>query len=65
MKIIGHSNFDLETVAEFLIAENVPPLYAQTICDAVNNKFSGDDALYFYHVKPDDYKLWRGMEDLV
>lgn len=65
MKIVGKSNFDIESMADCLVADNVPSIFAETLCAAMNAKFSGEDELYYFHVKSDDYKLWRGMEDLV
>lgn len=64
MKIVATSNYALESVADFLVAENIKDdRVAQIMCDALNEKYGGGD--YFYQVKADDYRLWRGMEELV
>ena len=59
MKIVATDNFDRETVSDYLVAENITSNdYAEAMCDALNAKFGGDDALRFYQVKPDDYVLY-------
>ncbi len=56
MKIIGKSNFDIETVDDILLCENVLSLgYGTEICNALNTE-SGE---YFFKVVPDDYKLYK------
>ena len=57
MKIIGISNFDLETVNDVIVAENVQPFYVDTIVDALNKKLCSEHATYFYKAVEDDYKL--------
>jgi hypothetical protein len=58
MKIIGKSNFDLETVNDILIAENVKTTYAKFIASALNDKFCTETSKYFFEAKPDEYKLY-------
>lgn len=65
MKIIGIDNFGRENVADILVAENVPEYYAKELHEFVSKTFGGEYANYYYELKPDDYKLWRGMEELV
>jgi hypothetical protein len=65
MKIIGHSNFDNEAVADVLVAENVHPSYVEFIVQSLLKSFGGDYATYYFSVVDDDYKLWRGMEEFV
>lgn len=65
MKIIAKDNFDRECIADELIAENVPEYYVDTMVDALNKTYSGEDALRWFVSKPDDYVLWKGMEELV
>ncbi|WP_085044307.1 hypothetical protein [Ensifer aridi] len=60
MKIVGVDNYGREPVADVLICEN----YVNDIVDALNAK-SGENGSRFYRSAPDDYKLWRGMEELV
>ena len=67
MKIISTDNFDREIYSDLLIAENIRiKEYADIMCKALNDKFSNNDyADRFYKVVEDDYKLWRGMEELI
>lgn len=64
MKIIRTSNYDNESEAQYVVAENLEELEAIRQCRALNDdpKRSDDD---WFVVKPDDYRLWRGMEELV
>lgn len=63
MKIICVDNYDRESVADRLVAENVKSLdEARIIVQALNAKRSHND---WYALRADDYKLWRGMEELV
>lgn len=64
MKIIGKDNYNRENVADVLIAENVDPQKLDVLVDTLNFKFSEYTDYYYMAVK-DDYRLWRGMEDLV
>lgn len=64
MKVVLVDNFDRESVADLLLAENVSQEEAENIADAYNEKQT-DSAPYWAVVKNDDYRLWRGMEDLM
>jgi hypothetical protein len=66
MKIVATSNYSDEAYAESVVAENikVEPM-AKIMCQALNDKYCNEYSYTFYQVKPDDYRLWRGMEDLV
>lgn len=64
MKIIGMDAYDRESVAHVLVAENVNPAYCDVLVDVLNATKSAHTELY-YVAKPDDFRLWRGMEDLV
>jgi len=55
MKIIRKSNYDLETVSDELIAENVTKYYARIIVDSLNEKCSDAD---FFEAVDNDYKLY-------
>ena len=57
MKIIAVDNFNRDEVDDLLIAENVDPYYAQTITNALNDKYSGDHAPHFFRAVQDDHKL--------
>jgi len=58
MKIICTDNFAREHISERTVVENVPLYYANTICDALNTKYGGDQAEDYFIVKSDDYKLY-------
>jgi glycine/serine hydroxymethyltransferase len=67
MKIVAVDNFDNEAVADVLVAENITnESYAEVMAKALNDKYSASDhAARYYEVKEDNYRLRRGMEDLV
>lgn len=65
MKIIARDNFARESVADTLIAENVPSYYAPAIAEFLQLKHGGERASRYYAAEGDDYVLWRGMEELV
>lgn len=66
MKIIAADNFARESVADTLLAENVSEHHAKMIADALNEKFCNhDQADRYFKAVADDYKLSRGMEDLI
>lgn len=65
MKILCKSNYDLETFTQYFVAENVT-LSEHDIwimCDALNSQ--NPEGQEYYCPVADDYKLWRGMEELV
>lgn len=68
MKIIRIDNFAREHVADVLIAENVSQYHGRRIVDLLNKTedkiFNGNSEDY-YKLVDNDYKLWRGMEELV
>jgi len=64
LKIIAVDNFDREYVADTLIAENVNEYMGKRIVDALNEK-EHESSQDFFRLVPDDYVLWRGMEELV
>ena len=53
------SNFDLETVSDVLIADNVNQHYAKDIQKALNDKFSGHIAPYWFEIFPDEHELYK------
>jgi len=67
MKIVGVDNFANDAVADLLVAEHITnKSYAEVMCKALNDLYCKDDyAPRHYQVKEDDYRLGRGMEDLV
>lgn len=64
MKIIAVDNFAREYIADTLIAENVNEYMGKRIVDLLNDK-ENEHSQDFYRLVPDDYVLWRGMEELV
>lgn len=65
MKVVLISNFSDETVAESLLAEGLNELQAVRKAREWNDEYCNDYSNYYAVVKPDDYRLWRGMADLV
>lgn len=65
MKVVLTSNFGDETVAEGLLAECLDELQAVRKAREWNDEYCNDHATYHAVVKPDNYRLWRGMADLV
>ena len=65
MKIIGIDNFARETIADFLVCENVGSEFIGNIIVDALNKHEGEDGSFYYKMVDDDHKLWRGMEELV
>lgn len=65
MKIIRVSNYDDESEAQYVIAENIKnKVQAEIMCYALQEDSNRTDRDWFKVVE-DDYKLWCGMEDLV
>lgn len=64
MKIVCVDNYARDTVADRLVAENLNEHEARVMCLALNEDPARSSDAWFV-VKPDDYRLSRGMEDLV
>jgi len=59
MKIIAKSNFDLETVNDFLVAEHINKTHGEVAVEAFNTAFCSDpSAPYFYKLVEDSYQLY-------
>lgn len=58
MKIIATSNYDLESVDDFLIAENVNIYYGTIIVELLQNRTREDDKYWPILVK-DNYELHK------
>lgn len=58
MKIVGKSNYDLDSVDDILIAENVNRYYGEMIVELLKNRAREDDTYYPFLVE-DDYKLYK------
>jgi hypothetical protein len=65
VKIISTDNFDRESVADTLIAENVHEYYAKEIAEFLQAKYGGNNASRYYKTVADDYQLWGGMAEFV
>ncbi len=65
MKVVLISNFAEESVAESLLEEDIDDIQAEQKAKEWNDKNCHDHSTYFAVVKEDDYRLWRGMADLV
>lgn len=69
MKIVGVDNLNSEAVADVLWLGMVPDTpecreFAERVCNRLNEDLCDGQGM-FYVLKPDDYRLSRGMEDLV
>lgn len=64
MKIIWTDGYARETIADRLVAENVPEVYAGIMLEALKKHYKYDESNWF-RIVPDDFRLSRGMEDLV
>lgn len=65
MKIIRISNYNIETEAEYVVAEGIKHEHQGLVMlNALQTdpKRAGHD---WFALVPDDRVLWRGMEDLV
>lgn len=58
MKIVGYSNFDIETVNDFIVCENVNKVFGPTMLKALTDMVT-DNSTYYYKLVPDDYKLHK------
>lgn len=67
MKIVAIDNLANDAVADLLVAENITnKSYAEVMVKALNEHYCNDDyGARYYVVKENDYRLSRGMEDLV
>lgn len=59
MKIVCSSNFDLESVSDRLIAENVLEYYGKFLVEQLNAKYSGNESPNYYKLVEDDYVLYQ------
>jgi len=58
MKIIIVDNFGRESSSDTLMAEIVNKYWGEKIVCFLNNKFSGDDAPYYFRLVEDDHELY-------
>lgn len=65
MKIIRTSNYNNESEAEYIVADNIKHMsHADVMCCALQDDRRRSDYDWF-RVVEDDHRLWRGMEELV
>lgn len=64
MQVILTSNFSDEAYAESALKTGLSQEAAEAFAKDFNSVVSEHSPSYAV-VKPDDYRLWRGMEDLV
>jgi hypothetical protein len=70
MMIVGVDNFARETIADHLAVGGIPNTdahraKAQEFCDWLNSFSCDDYGGRYFTIKENDYRLSRGMEDLV
>jgi hypothetical protein len=64
MKVIGVDNFARESVPDILVQDEMNPEAAASLASRMNEE-GGDKANRWYIAVEDNYRLSRGMEDLV
>lgn len=64
MKIIAVDNYNRESVADFLVCENVNQSYGERFVKFLNDQVRDGDPRW-YRLVADDHRLSRGMADLV
>lgn len=64
MKVVGIDNYAREHIADILVQADMTFDEADARARQLNEE-SGEHASRWYVVRPDDYVLSRGMEDLV
>ena len=62
-KVVLVDNLDREIIEDKILKENVTDQEAEKLADAYNRKHPGDS--WFARAVDDNYKLWRGMAELV
>lgn len=62
-KLILVDNYNRECIKDILVAANINEKTAKKKADEYNALHPHGD--YFARAVPDDYKLWRGMSELM
>jgi len=62
MKVIGTDNYARDHIADVLVQDDLSDEEARRLAESLNDT---RDLSTWYLVVPDDYRLSRGMEDLV
>jgi hypothetical protein len=63
MKVISVDNYARESIADALVAEGLTKDAATLMADELN--VDAEQFGRWYMAVADDYRLWRGMEDLI
>jgi hypothetical protein len=64
MKVVGIDSYARDTIADTLVEENLDEQAAITLVERMNSE-AGENPSRWYVMVEDDYRLSRGMEDLV
>lgn len=64
-KVILTDNFNRDNVADMLYKDNFTDSDAERIAEEYNTEHKGSDWIWFARNVPDEYKLWRGVAELV
>ena len=64
-KLILVDNFNREYIADVLVEDNLDVKEANEKANKYNDEHRNMNWDWFAKVVPDDYKLWRGMEELI
>jgi len=62
-KVVLVDNLNREIIEDKILKENVTEQEAHKLADAYNQKHPHDS--WFARVVDDNYKLWRGMAELI
>ena len=66
MKIINTDNFDRESKADTLVCSNITnKTFGVAMTQALNFHYSGDSSPNYFRLVEDDFRLSKGMEDIV
>lgn len=58
MKIVARSNFNKDTVSDFLVCENINRTHGKMAVELFNDQLGGDYGIYCYTLQEDDYELY-------
>ena len=64
-KLILVDNFNREHIADVLVEDNLDEKDANERADKYNDEHRNMNWNWFAKAVSDDYKLWRGMEELI
>ncbi len=64
MKIVAKDNYNREEKAERVVADNVSKYMGEIIVKLLNDNEHPHSATYFT-LEENDYRLWRGLEELI